>query len=116
MDYYTNLGLNYNGSKFLPSTDDYLGVIRFKSEAVNSLEIPYGIGFGGSIDDPLPYTGNGFAGGLETNCITPEYTFSSLVDVLDGAELYIVTKDGDEILMAIYNSDEHKFVKLEDIK
>lgn len=122
MDYYTNLGLSYNGSKFLPNTDDYLGVIRFNSEAVNSLEIPYGIGFEGSIDDPLPFTGNGFAGGTATNCITPEYRFTSPANVLDGAELYIVTQDGDEILMAIYNKKAlrpdgkpGRFVRLEDI-
>ena len=46
------------------------------------------------------------------DCITPEYEFAKtasndkgLYDLMDGAELYKVTQDGDEILLAIYNKD-----------
>lgn len=45
--------------------------------------------------EELPFTGNGFAGGADTDCITPEYEFSSYHNIMNGAELYKVTKDGD---------------------
>lgn len=63
-------------------------------------------------EENLPFTGNGFAGGKGVDCITPEYEFAKtasndkgLYDLMDGAELYKVTQDGDEILLAIYNKD-----------
>lgn len=46
-----------------------------------------------------------------------------MVDVLDGAELYIVTQDGEEVLLAIYNKGADNpdggkgmFVRFEDMK
>lgn len=124
MDYYNNLGLGYEPIRFYKETDDCLGVIRFKSDAVeNSLIIPYGTSFGGNTVRTLPYIGNGFAGGTGSNCITPEFEVSGYIDLLDGAELYKVTKDGDEVLMGIYdkyktNSKGEKgcFVRLEDVQ
>lgn len=35
---------------------------------------------------------------------------------MNGAELYKVTKEGDEVLLAIYQKSEGKFIRLEDIK
>ena len=76
-----------------------------------------------SHSEKLPFTGNGFGGGLETDCVTPEYEFLKdpinneygVYDILDGAELYKVTKEGDEVLLAIYSESKGKFVRLEDI-
>ena len=152
MDYYNNLGLGYSWNKdgklvyqYYKDIDTELGVIRFKSTAVNpdTLKIPYGKGMNGvPIDgkpfnkgyktEELPFTGNGFAGGVETDCITPEYEFLKtsdnkygVYDIMDGAELYKVTKEGEEILMAIFDSKQSNpshtevngcFVRLEDIK
>jgi len=75
----------------------------------------------------LPFTGNGFAGGVDTDCITPEFEFLKtadngygVYDILDGAELYKVTKEGDEVLLAIYkkspNESSGKFIRLEDLE
>ena len=83
--------------------------------------------------EKLPFTGNGFGGGSETDYVTPEYEFLKdpinneygVYDILDGAELYKVTKEGEEILMAIFDSKQSNpshtevngcFVRLEDIK
>ena len=77
--------------------------------------------------EDLPFTGNGMSGGMETDCVTPEYEFLKTVandrgvyDITGGAELYIVTQDGEEILMAIYvegpSGERGSFVRLEDIK
>ena len=70
----------------------------------------------------LPFTGNGFAGGVDTDCITPEFEFLKtavneygVYDVMDGAELYKITKEGEEILLGIYAKDKKRFVRLEDI-
>ena len=75
----------------------------------------------------LPFTGNGFAGGVDTDCITPEFEFLKtadngygVYDILDGAELYKVTKEGDEVLLAIYkkspNESSGKLIRLEDLE
>lgn len=61
---------------------------------------------------------------METDCITPEFEFDGYYNIMDGAELYKVTKEGDEVLLAIYDVDEPNlahpgingcFVRLEDI-
>ena len=68
------------------------------------------------------------SGGIETDCVTPEYEFLQtadnkvgVYDIKGGAELYIVTQDGEEILMAIFNENIERpdrkkgmFVRLED--
>ena len=41
---------------------------------------------------------------------------NSSSEKMNGAELYKVTKDGDEVLLAIYDKNEGKFIRLEDIK
>lgn len=133
MDYYEHLGLGYSWTEgdtkiysFYKDTDTEFGVIRFKSEHVKTeLTIPYGKGFGGTNTDDLPFMGNGFAGGTDVDYITPEYQFKYKEgghSVMNGAELYKITQDGDEILMAIYNKKADNpnggkgmFVRLEDI-
>ena len=109
----------------------------------DTLKVPYGNGMNGvQVDgktfskgyksEDLPFTGNGMSGGMETDCVTPEYEFLKtsanefgVYDINGGAELYIVTQDGEEILIAIYDSRQinpkHSkvngcFVRLEDIK
>ena len=108
-----------------------------------TLKVPYGNGMNGvQVDgktfskgykpEDLPFTGNGMSGGMETDCVTPEYEFLKtsanefgVYDINGGAELYIVTQDGEEILIAIYDNKEINpkhpnvdgcFVRLEDIK
>ena len=103
------------------------------------MKVPYGNGMNGvKVDgktfskgyksEDLPFTGNGMSGGMETDCVTPEYEFLKTVandrgvyDITGGAELYIVTQDGEEILIAIFKEDIDRtdgnkgmFVRLED--
>ena len=126
-DFYNNLGLDYSGSKFKPDTDDCMYAIRFKSDSVEGgLHIPYGESFGGtasSSKNPLPFTGNGFAGGEGIDILTPEYEFNNYSEIMDGAEMYRIDKNGTRTLVAIYDSTEinpksktgyGKFVKLGD--
>ncbi len=123
-DYYNYLGLEYtkqDGSiPFQKNIDTELGVIKFKSKYVSKdyLEIPYGVEYNGPSNNTnnLPYTGNGFAGGADIYNVVPEFEFNGYYDVMNGAELYKVTKDGEEILLAIYSADEQKFVILEEMR
>lgn len=103
------------------------------------MKVPYGNGMNGvQVDgktfskgykpEDLPFTGNGMSGGMETDCVTPEYEFLKtsanefgVYDINGGAELYIVTQEGEEILMAIFNENIERpdrkkgmFVRLED--
>ena len=107
------------------------------------MKVPYGNGMNGvQVDgktfskgykpEDLPFTGNGMSGGIETDCVTPEYEFLKtadnefgVYDIKGEAELYIVTQNGEEILIAIYDNKEINpkhpnvdgcFVRLEDIK
>ena len=78
--------------------------------------------------EDLPFTGNGMSGGMETDCVTPEYEFLKtsanefgVYDINGGAELYIVTQEGEEILIAIFKEDIDRtdgnkgmFIRLED--
>lgn len=119
-DYYKNLGLGYKGSEFAPVTeagkeDIFLGIIRFFPEAYENLEIPYGKVFGGRLEAPPPFTGNGFAGGKEAEYIISEWLFTFPTMIVNGAELYIVDHKGDELLWAVYSSRENRFIRLEDM-
>ena len=40
---------------------------------------------------------------------------NSSSEKMNGAELYKVTKEGDEVLLAIYSESKGKFVRLEDM-
>ena len=78
--------------------------------------------------EDLPFTGNGMSGGMETDCVTPEYECLKtsanefgVYDINGGAELYIVTQEGEEILIAIFKEDIDRtdgnkgmFIRLED--
>ena len=104
-----------------------------------TLKVPYGNGMNGvQVDgktfskgykpEDLPFTGNGMSGGMETDCVTPEYEFLKtsanefgVYDINSGAELYIVTQEGEEILIAIFKEDIDRtdgnkgmFIRLED--
>lgn len=98
------------------------------NKKMNGVEINGEVFNKGYHSEKLPFTGNGFGGGLETDCVTPEYEFLKdpinneygVYDILDGAELYKVTKEGDEVLLAIYkkspNESSGKFIRLEDLE
>ncbi len=117
MDFYLDLGLGYEGSTFDPQKDEYLGIIRFRirDEDDVKLIIPYGKALGGIFDNPRPFTGNGYAIGAGTGSVIPEYMLVSPFALPDGAELYILTKEGEEIFWAIFTEEKGRFVRLEDM-
>ena len=107
--------LLYHDTKFKPKTDDYLGMIEFKTEKLNNLRTPYAKSLGGIKDYGYPFGGKGFP--LSKNRqIVPESAFQDnidieanyFVDILDGAKLFLVERKGNKILAAIF--EDGKFV------
>ena len=113
-DIYNSLRLNYNGSVFNPVIDECVGVIRFKTPDAADIDIPYSQAMGGSTVDGPPFTGNGFTAATNGQVI-PEYKIDDYVALYDGAELYTITKDGTETLVAVYNEGLGRFVDILEI-
>ena len=112
-DIYNSLRLDYVGSAFNPITDDCVGVIRFKTNDYIDIEIPYSPAMGGNTIEKPPFRGNGFTGAANGQ-VVPEFkvTASKSLTLKDGAELYMITKDGTEKLLAIYNDQLEMFIDI----
>ena len=108
---YDSLRLDYLGTIYKVESDSYLGVIRFKTLEVEMIEIPYGVDFGGIVKEASPFTGNGFTKAMNGNII-PEYKCNGYLNIYDGAELYEVTKEGKEILRAVYDMNLKRFISV----
>jgi hypothetical protein len=100
---------------YKPEMDSY-GVIRFKTENVDKLTNKniFSPELGGLNGNPAPATGHGFTSARNGNII-PEYAFpdKTYLDVLDGAELYRVDKNGGELLIGVYVEKEGRFIPIE---
>ncbi|GAA0086266.1 hypothetical protein UT300007_27050 [Clostridium sp. CTA-7] len=115
---YDGLALGYKDTPFTVGVDKDYGIIRFKTDVVDKIDIPYGptmegVGAkpptGGFDTSPDPFTGHGFTKDMNGNII-PEYTMQYLKPN-EGAELYRVnSKTGIEELIAKYK--DGKFVKI----
>ena len=115
---YDGLALGYENTPFNVGVDKDYGVIRFKTDAVDKIDIPYGPAMqrvgakapaGGFDTSPDPFTGHGFTKDMNDNII-PEYTMQYLKPN-EGAELYRVNSEtGIEELIAKYV--DGKFVKI----
>ncbi|MDG5471612.1 T7SS effector LXG polymorphic toxin [Jeotgalibacillus sp. ET6] len=111
-DVFDGLRLDYPGTKFSKDTD--YAVIRFKSEEVNKLEIPYSNKLS---DTPnakssfgYPQTGNGFTSARDGSLI-PEFEARSFMKPQDGAEIFKVT-NGVEELVGVYDAKLSRFIKV----
>lgn len=111
MDFYDCLRLDYDTSKFLPETDNSLYLIRFKTVEADNADIPYNKCMKGKRDYKPPTTGNGFTA-AENDEIIPEYRFSAPVFPQNGSEIYEITRDGKEILRAVFDEDSNEFIPI----
>jgi hypothetical protein len=108
---FDSLRLDYTGTKFNPENGEVLGIIRFKTMESSKIIIPFSKEFGEDTQEDYPFTGNGFTS-AENNEIIPEYKCVDYLKITDGSELYEMTKDGEEKLIAVYNELEDRFVKI----
>ncbi len=111
-DVFESLRLDYKGTKFKPESDDVLGIIRFKTPEASKIKPPYCKEFGGDIKDGPPFTGNGFTSATNGQII-PEYKCGDYLKLTQGSELYELTKDGKEVLKAVYDELAGRFVKVQ---
>jgi hypothetical protein len=102
-DIYNSLRLDYGGSEFNPATDKCVGVIKFKTPDISEIEIPYSQAMGGNAVAGPPFTGNGFTAATNGQVI-PEFLCKDRVA--------LITKDGAEILVAVYNKVAARFVDI----
>jgi hypothetical protein len=110
-DIYNSLRLDYDGSVFKPATDECVGVIKFKTLNASKIDIPYSQAMGGNVVNKPPFTGNGFTAATNGQAI-PEFISDNFIKLYDEAELYTITKDGTETLVAIYNENLGRFVDI----
>ncbi|MES5896663.1 WXG100 family type VII secretion target [Bacillus cereus group sp. RP43] len=113
-DLYHSLRLDYHKTKFTTESD--FGVIRFKSNDVENLYIPYGENFGDAVNKKPseylnhPQTGNGFIM-AENGKVIPEYesTYGKGLQPNHGDEIYEIVR-GKERLVGVYDGRNEKFV------
>ncbi|PAD34197.1 hypothetical protein [Terribacillus saccharophilus] len=91
----------WDGSRPYPEGGNAYGKIKFKSDDVDDIGIPYGERLGGTNNDGPPCTLNGFTGS-RNNEVIPEWVFNQRRLPKVGAELYVV-EDGVERLVGIFN-------------
>ncbi|KIL43110.1 T7SS effector LXG polymorphic toxin [Jeotgalibacillus campisalis] len=101
---------SWNGSRPFPEDGNAYGKIKFTTNHVDNVEIPYGACFGGRNTDGFPCTLNGFTGSRNGE-IVPEWQFDNRYFPNNGAELYEVT-DGIEKLVAKFDSDLKVFIPI----
>ena len=100
--------LDYKGTKYIPKSDEYYGVIRFKTKDFAEAKIPYGPAMGGDDLMKLPFTGHGLTK-AKNGEIIPEFSFYKYVEPMKGATIFrINSKTGIEELVGIFKDGKFK--------
>lgn len=103
LDYITS-----SGSRPYPEGGNAYGYIKFMTDDVDRIEIPYGNEFGGINTDTAPCTRNGFTSATNGSII-PEY-MSSGCRMTDGAQLVRINSDGTEELLGVFDGECFKII------
>lgn len=107
---FNSFRLDYPNTDYNPKVDNFIAYVKFKvKEAgeIDKIEIPYSPKFGGTNTyDKAPCSGTGILNS-KNGLIIPELKvkYGEKLDLLDGAELHIQTRDGKDILIGVF-SDE----------
>ena len=97
---FDSLRLDYKDTEFR-ARDETISVVRYQSDNA-SYEIPKSPVLGGTVKNPPPFTGNGFAGAADQ--IVPEYKiqYTGTPTIMrEGAEMWEFTKSGTERLVGV---------------
>ena len=92
-----------------PEGGNAYGYIKFMTDDVDRIGIPYGTEFGGGNTDPAPCTRNGFTGARNGEVI-PEWTVDGNLEPIEGAELHRVI-DSEDSIVAIFDGEHFREVK-----
>ena len=107
---FNSFRLDYPNTDYNPKVDNFIAYVKFKvKEAgeIDKIEIPYSPKFGGTNTyDKAPCSGTGILNS-KNGLIIPELKvkYREKIELLDGAELHIQTRDGKDILIGVF-SDE----------
>lgn len=104
-DIYWGLRFDYDGT-YWDTTGTGYAVIRFTANCVNSLYIPYSPEMGGTYEHSWPNTGGGFSASTLGNGGFPEYVFTGYHSPNEGSEIYSVTANGQETLVATFTDNQ----------
>ncbi|MBU7591734.1 ribonuclease YeeF family protein [Metabacillus halosaccharovorans] len=99
---------DWEGNRPFPDDGNSYGIIRFKTEATDKIDIPFGRRFGGENEDGPPCTLNGFTGSRNGRTV-PEFKFNGRFLPVDGAELYKVV-NGEEKIVGIFDERIGNFI------
>lgn len=110
-DIYDSLRLDYPNTAYNMASDESLAVIRYTTDDVSQIKIPFSSQFGGTTTGAPPFTGNGFTKALNGQTI-PEFQCTTYLDLNDGAKLFEISKDGTETLRGIYSELQGKFIEV----
>lgn len=105
---YEGLRLDYGEDEMNPENHEVYYVMRFRSSECDKIGVPYNEDMGGSVSEPYPFMGNGFTAS-EDGELHPEYKCDGFISIEDGAEIYTIDKDGNEVLYAVYSKADNKF-------
>jgi hypothetical protein len=108
-DIYHGLRLDYDGTEFFIENGS-CGVIRFTSSGSSGAVLPTG---GKYAKYDYPFTAHGFTAGKNGRLGAPEWHLENRIDFNEGAELWEIMSNGDEILRAklIDIGGELKFIE-----
>jgi len=97
-----------NGTRPYPEDGNAYGYIKFKTNDMDQIKIPYGKEFGGINTDSVPCTLNGFTGARNGEII-PEWIVDGNLEPIEGAELHKVIDSKDSIV-AIFDGEHFREV------
>ena len=103
LDYTTSSGV-----RPYPEGGNAYGYIKFKTNDVDQIGIPYGKAFGGTNTDSAPCTLNGFTGARNGEII-PEWIVNGSLEPIEGAELHEVIGTKDSIV-AVFDGEHFREV------
>jgi ribosomal protein S25 len=116
---FNSFRLDYPNTVYNPEMDNFIAYIKFKvadKKQINKIEIPYSPRFGGTnIHDKAPCSGTGILNS-KNGLIIPELKvkYKKELELLDGAELHIQTRDGNDFIVGVFN--KNKFIQKGEIK
>src|SRR5690625_4397820 len=102
--------VSWDGSRPYPKDGESYAMIRFKTNKVDEIEIPYGERLGGTNTDGPPCTLNGFTGARNGQIVTGR-AFGNIRNPQHGVELYKIVQ-GEEKLIGIFDSDLKRFISI----
>ncbi|CAN5214747.1 hypothetical protein BH09BAC5_BH09BAC5_17120 [soil metagenome] len=106
---FEGIRLDYNNSLYT-GNEDFIAEIRFNTLNIDQLEIPIGQNYLTQHNLSYPCTGTGITSGMNGTLGCPEWNLKTYVEMENGAEMWLIDKQGNQTLYAVFNKSLRKFV------